>query len=150
MRESVAIIGVLLIAVISCGRDPGDIPTAPRGAYQILSGLVSDDRGGAVAGASVRITGVGVGFSIPPQVSIGGCTGSQWFVDSSQVTSSAGRFTFKVGFGPVTPPLCIAVEVSAPTNSGLRNGLAWIPNVFPTSTSSTPDTTRVFVSLPRE
>lgn len=139
-----------LAGLFACSREPTAPPSEQRGAFQILSGLVTDGLGAVIAGVPVRVTGVAVGFSFPPQVSVGGCTGNRWFTDSLQAKSAARRFALRVGFGPITPPLCLVVEVPAPAHSGLRDGVASVTNVLPTSTTEVPDTTRVIVILGRQ
>ncbi len=143
------VVTALFVACASCGRDATGVPSVSRGAFQILAGMAVDERGVAVAGAPVRITGVVNGSTTSPVVTIAGCSGFRWFVDSLQTTAGDGRFAKSVGFGPGSVPLCLAVEVMPPTGATLKAGVAWVPNVFPTGSTGVPDTTRITVILQR-
>lgn len=137
----------LVFCCAGCGREATGVPSMPRGAYQVLSGLADDELGAPVSGARVRITGVLAGSTTSPVVTIAGCSGWRSCVDSLPTTAANGRFEKPVGFGPASAPLCIAVEVFPPAGSPLKNGAAWVPNVFPTGSTDVPDTTRVTVQL---
>lgn len=137
-----------------CGREPAAPDYPRRFGQQVLTGLVYAETGEPVAGARVRVTGVTVDFpaSEPsrPTISVGGCSGAYWWVDSALTTSSQGRFAKNIGFGPVSQVQCVAVEVMPPLASGLQNGLAWVPAMRATSDTDVPDTTRVVLVLTRD
>lgn len=145
LKGSRLIVGLLLLGA-GCGREATP-PSMERGSYQILAGVVVDDLGTPVAGAAVRITGVLNGSTGTPHAAIGGCSGWRTFVDSLQMTSGNGHFEKRVGFGPASSPLCIAVEVFPPSGSLLKDGLGWLLNVYPTGRTDMPDTTRISVQL---
>lgn len=142
------IAAMMLPAVLGgCGREP--TTTYPRRfGQQVLAGLVYAETGEPVAGANVRVTGVLDGGT-SRTISVGGCFGANWFVDSALTTSSKGTFTKTIGFAPGGLTLCVAVEVSPASGSALRSGLAWVPEMRATSSTDVPDTTRVVLVLTR-
>ncbi|MHB8838424.1 MAG: hypothetical protein ACYC7F_05675 [Gemmatimonadaceae bacterium] len=137
-----------------CGREPVTPEFPRRFGQQVLAGFVYAETGEPVVGANVRITGVTNGGlpSAPsrPAISVGGCSGPDWSVDSASTTSSDGRFARPIGFGPWPNSKCVAVEVTPPPGSPLRGGIAWVPEMRATSDTDVPDTTRVVLLLTRK
>ena len=143
-----ATLAVFMLA--GCGREP-TTPVYPRRfGQQVLAGLVYAETGEPVVGANVRVTGVLVGTLLTPTISVGGCSGPKWLVDSAMTTSGAGTFAKTIGFGPGETTMCVAVEVTPPSGSSLRSGLAWVPEMQATSDTDVPDTTRVWLVLTRD
>lgn len=131
-----------------CGREP-TVTYPRRFGQQVLTGLVYAETGEPVAGANVRVTGVLVGTTLTPTISVGGCSGPKWLIDSAITTSGAGTFAKTIGFGPGATTMCVAVEVTPPSGSSLRGGLARVPEMRATSDTDDPDTTRVVLVLTR-
>ncbi len=138
-----------LMMVVGCGKDPQPLELPSRSTVQIISGLVVDDLGVPVGGASARISGIRNGLMTPPVATIAGCSGYLFVVDSVRMSTASGRFVGRVTFGPATPALCVGIDVTPPSGSGLLSTSVSVLEVEPSKSTAAPETTYVTVRLGR-